>query len=502
MPSIAYQQEIENTRELDRHESGVPGERSAPLWWFISLFAAAIAAAAVYVWFAPNPLTFMSILILLMLSPLAFLYPQQSFLVLLIVRSMVDITGEIPIISLGGLSLNLSATLGVLLIGWGLWYFIKFWPLPRFRGRFALILFLIAGIASVITSIDVVGSAQEYVKFINMVWVFVIAFHIVSHWQGYWKLVATLAASIIVPMIVALLQLISGSGLSFDISNRLLGTFGHPNTFALALVMAMGAWIILHTLWKYQSASCPPWLSKLFAHCPYRGIYSILLFFLALTYARGAWIGMSILLLLWGFRFARRQTLAMIIVGVTLIIFLPILQRELYSATGIDLAENQLIQRLSTREEDTTSWAWRVRSWQEMKAKLHSLPWFGYGVGKYTNVREETVSYLTDLKSREAHNDYLRLVVEIGYLGAASYTVFLIFIAGKFIYVSLLSNDAAMQRVGSIVGAMVIAFLIVSIADNVLRATAVNWLLWALMGGTLGLVYHVRNSPTANHKII
>ena len=468
--------------------------------WFIALVAGVIAATAAYILFSPDTIAFASFLLLSLLFPLAFYYPRQAFLLLLMARSVVDIAGDIPIISLSflplislrGISLNLSATLGILLIGWGLWYFMKYWPLPRFKGKMALMIFFIVGTISVMTSMDIMESGQEFIKFINLIWVFIIAFDIVKDWRGYWTLISALAAAIVVPLIVASAQLISGEGLSYEISNRLIGTFGHPNTFAFALIMAFSAWLIMGEMWKYKRSSCPSWLCSLRTKATFRIVYTVLLCFLLLTYTRGAWIGLSILLLVFGFRFTWRKTTAVLVsIALTVSLF-PLFNSALYSYTGFDLTDSQLVRRFSTDEEDMTSWAWRVRSWKEISVKLHSLPWFGYGVGMYPKVREETISYITDLKSREAHNDYMRLTIEIGYLGVISYSLFFILMASEFLHRSVTSQDETEKRVFTIAGATVAAFIIMSIADNILRATAVNWLLWALMGGTLGLSYHLR----------
>ncbi len=466
--------------------------------WCIALVAGVIAATAAYILFSPNPVAFVCFLLLSLLSPLAFYYPRQAFLLLLVTRSVVDIAGNIPLISLGGISLNLSASLGILLIGWGLWYFMKYWPLPRFKGKTALMVFFIVGIISVATSLDIMESGQEFIKFINLIWVFIIAFDIVKDWRGYWTLISALAAAIVVPLVFALIQLITGGGLSYEISNRLMGTFGHPNTFAFALIMAFCAWFIMDEMWKYKHSSCPSWLCGLLSVTAFRIVSTMLICFLFLTYTRGAWIGLGMLLLVFGFRFAWHKTsVALACIALTVLLF-PLFNSAIYSYTGFDLADSQLVRRFSTDEEDTTSWAWRVRSWKEMSVKLPTLPWFGYGVGMYPKVREETISYITDLKSREAHNDYMRLTIEIGYLGVISYTLFLILMSGEFLYRSRAAQDEAEKRIFTIAGATVAAFIVMSIADNILRATAVNWLLWALMGGTLGLSYHLRTFTSAS----
>ena len=126
-----------------------------------------------------------------------------------------------------------------------------------------------------------------------------------------------------------------------------------------------------------------------------------------------------------------------------------------------------------------------------MRGKLSAVPLFGYGFGNFTALRKTTVSYETDLLALEAHNDYLRLAIELGYPGLLLYAAF---------YVSVLSvllralwhrpHDLILQKTYVAVTAVVVAFLVMAVADNVLQSTAVNWILFALMGGTVALAHN------------
>jgi len=153
--------------------------------------------------------------------------------------------------------------------------------------------------------------------------------------------------------------------------------------------------------------------------------------------------------------------------------------------TGYDMRQNQMIMRLSGSEEDTTSIAWRFRSWNEVSIKLKSMPPFGYGVGMFQQVRESTISYATDLRALEAHNDYLRLAIEMGYLGAFTYTVFLIVMVVKCITASKNAPDLLTRKQFTIAAACALAFMVMSMTDNILRGTAVGWLFWAMMGSMI-----------------
>ncbi|MFA4872449.1 MAG: O-antigen ligase family protein [Patescibacteria group bacterium] len=430
-------------------------------------------------------------LLFLSISPLLFRYPHHAFLALLILRNIADVMSDVPLISLGGMTINLAGLIGLFFIGWSMWYFFQFRPILLTRDLAFPAIFILICTASVFTSLDPVKSAQDLIKFVNLVCIFIIAYDFCKTMPRYTALISVLASAIIIPATAGLVQLARGTGLSVDIQNRLMGTYVHPNSFAFALVIAISSWVILSFLASRQNPLISPSDKKLMSRLsclPYPLILATLGILLLLTYTRGAWIGIAIILLAYFLCFHVKKTIIIIALIAFTVFAFPHISDMIFAATGYDMTRSQVIQRLHPPSDETDSFMWRLRSWKEVSVKLHGMPIFGYGPAMYAQVRESTVSYLTDIGT-EAHNDYLRLALETGYLGAASY--FLFFIANLIQCIQGVRTARFLldKKIYIVVAATITAFLIMSISDNILRSTPVNWLLWALMGGTTGMIH-------------
>jgi len=442
-------------------------------WSFIGVSVALTIVMGAYVLFSPATTSFIVVLLLFLVSPLAFLYPRGFLLALFAIRTVLDIFGSY-IIFPAPVPLNISSVLGVSLLVWGTWYiFTHVRKIPKTP----IVLFsslLLVAIASGYQSIDRVATLEEFIKLANLGIVFVIAYAYVTSINHYRSLATALSAAFIVPVIVACYQLFSNTGYAASVSDRLLGTFGHPNSFAFGLVLAIGLYIVLRAHSLYSSRI--PWLPL-----------ALLIPLLIGTYTRGAWIGAAIVGFVYGIRYHARMTLFFffLILSALFVLF------RAPSILPSPISQLPALQRITFQDEETSSFDWRKRVWFEMRGKLSAVPLFGYGFGNFTALRKTTVSYETDLLALEAHNDYLRLAIELGYPGLLLYAAF---------YVSVLSvllralwhrpHDLILQKTYVAVTAVVVAFLVMAVADNVLQSTAVNWILFALMGGTVALAHN------------
>ncbi|OGL64782.1 hypothetical protein A2753_00040 [Candidatus Uhrbacteria bacterium RIFCSPHIGHO2_01_FULL_47_11] len=458
------------------------------------LMGACVAAAWVVTERILEPASLIISLLLALAMPLALLFPRQAFLSLLVIRNLVDIFSDTPLLSLGGFAFNLSSLLGLLMIAWGLWYFFRYWPIPTYRGNVALILFILTAGMSAFGSLQPIRSIQEFIKFTNLALVFVFAYDYVRTRQDFHTLLSVLGISIVAPAVLGTVQLLTGTGLSTDIQNRIFGTYGHPNVFAFALGLSINIWIVLIMLkncarspTSSRTSHAVVRVTKFTGRIPPWFIFSLLSILLLFTYTRGAWIGLTVSLALLGFRYARKTILASVSIIALMWLSFPAINHTVERATGFSLAHSQLVRRFSTDEDETSSWQWRLRSWQEVSVRFHDMPLFGYGIGTFVRIRENTASYAHDLML-EAHNDYLRLALEMGFVGLIGYVLFLLSILIRCLRASWSLSDPTVRKACFTTAAVTVAFLVMSISDNILHATAVDWLWWALMGGTCALI--------------
>jgi O-antigen ligase len=272
---------------------------------------------------------------------------------------------------------------------------------------------------------------------------------------------------------MGLVQVFIGTGfVTTGVQNRIVGTFAHPNAFAFALLIGIAAAAIL---WFMAKPGRERLLWSLLG-----GFYFILLI---LTYTRSTWIAAFIIGVVWLLNYQRKLILPLALLAVLVVFIFPIISATLERSYNIDLNENPVVQRLQPEsEEEEGSLYWRWRTWGETLPAVWLQPFFGYGPGNFPYVRMNYVTYETDLRALEAHNDYLRLAIETGLIGLLAYLM---------VYISLLKNFIRHRTVVSkplVVGmvALLTAILIASFSDNVLRNAPMQWMLWSLAGMASG----------------
>jgi len=144
---------------------------------------------------------------------------------------------------------------------------------------------------------------------------------------------------------------------------------------------------------------------------------------------------------------------------------------------------------------------WRIKLWKDMAEVFKAKPIQGFGIGTF-NVLTENIRGVK-FGSTDAHNDYLKTSVELGILGLISY-LFLIFnllkilwqryikgTSDKLIFLENSHKNKLLQEqklFSLILFALCVSVFAMAFADNLLKATAIQWIFWALIGGFMGFV--------------
>jgi O-antigen ligase len=110
--------------------------------------------------------------------------------------------------------------------------------------------------------------------------------------------------------------------------------------------------------------------------------------------------------------------------------------------------------------------------WQEMTSYIYDSPIIGYGIDSYKTLREKQIKDVYE--STYAHNDYFRLLIELGIIGLLLY-LNLIIQTLRSIYKKFLQSKNYKYLI-SFVGILII-FLISSV-DNMLDTTSLLWIMW------------------------
>lgn len=407
------------------------------------------------------------------LLPLFFLKPKYSLLGLLIIRPAIDIYAPYQVFNFLDISFNVNYILGIGVFCWGLFYIIikriNIFKIPNFL---PIAFFFLISLLSLPVTITLIDTAGEIIKISNIFMFYIIAFWLCEADNKFInKIIIFIGLGAVIPIIMAIYQFIYNSGLNFgDFTNRVYGTFGHPNVLAFYLVLCL-AILLIRFLNIEKNKRHPLWLVA----------FGIIFIVLLLTYTRAAWIGLVVYLFVLGMLYYRKQFLIGL-AGLSIIIILGLgINYLLVTNLSYDLTRLPLISRMTTRSEDSDSIAWRLTVLSEMSVWIAQAPLLGQGLGAFPLLRKmQDVGLYEDLN---AHNDYLRLAVEIGFLGLFAYLL---------IYVSLFKNaikkfilakyDSYNKKISLSLIAILCAFLVMSVSDNMLQHTAVMWAFWTVCG--------------------
>lgn len=404
---------------------------------------------------------------------------EKLLLVFLIIRPTVDYWRNFALFYFRDTAINLNVALAILFLAWSVLMLVKHRrELARVPLRLLLPLTAMLMLVSALYSVAPLNSLLESIKFINLVAFFWLGF-IFSKIKKLKseELLSAIALSAVAPILFALWQLISGSGLAtFAIRGRLYGTLAHPNVLAFLLLSL----IILHT----QTSIIQPinyyknkrWL--IFA------IYSLLIILLLFTYTRVAFIGLAVFLIIicWH-RYHKMLIRAILVFALFVLIFFP-LNNYLINTFNVNLQKIPIIGRISARDEDADSLAWRQSVLRETLPIIQARPWLGYGYGTFPLVWKENQNLRHQWDdSTEAHNDYLRLALEIGIIGLAIYLLTL----GRLVQLAARPLARIKNKSNQSIHLLgwIIAFVIVSLSDNMLHHTPVMWLAWTWWGAML-----------------
>jgi len=347
---------------------------------------------------------------------------------------------------------------------------------------------------SVFFSIHPMQSATAvYTKLLEVVLIFFCAARHLRRKGHLFIVLGCLGAGAILASLNGLIQWMTGTDLIRHSSvmfrhdgRRVSGAFKHPNGLAgyLAALIPLGvAWVLfLFTAGERRSESdaahrgCPPLWPGILAAV---GVVVCTIVF-GLTFSRGAWLGCFAGLLLLASRNKRFSGLMIVAVMVFSAVFGPWMLKSRSRAFGLtpDGSLKAMAGRSLTRIVKETS-SGRCSFWRDAFAMALENPWTGSGLNTYT---EFLNAHPDTFKGYYAHNCYLQMAVEIGFVGTAFYILMLIFFF-RFIWREAPRlRDPLMSALvwGSAAG--VLAFSIHAVFDTTMYSVQLAGLPWLLMG--------------------
>lgn len=381
--------------------------------------------------------------LLLCILPIVFIHPKMYFMGFLLIRPLLDIN------FIRNINVNLGSLFTVFLIiicGLDL---LKKENLSKIKNIYFLktanklyFFYLLFVLFSFVFSNNILVSTLDYLRLLSIMVAFNCAGVYFTDDQQKNLLLKVIIASSILPFFFGVYQLITKQGGQYTPGfNRIFGTFIHPNVFAQFLILIF--FILLYTILVKK-------LNKLQKSIAVAYLF-ITVLFLYSTFSRGPWIAFITAL---GFFFSIKNKFSVKIFFLILSLLMLML---ILPHVKIRFEELQ-----STSYYGISSWEWRLRLWRMSIKGLFNHPFLGNGLGMY----ESHMSVM-------AHNDYLRIIYETGFLGLLLYLVFFSHILFQTLKRLYKEKNFVNITVNKIVFSLIFCLLIMSFADNLARSTVI-----------------------------
>jgi O-antigen ligase len=325
----------------------------------------------------------------------------------------------------------------------------------------AWIIFLIPLLLSLFFTSAIRTGITEIARYISIILIFYSAFLLTENNKDLAKTIKIIILSAIIPSIAAVWQYLAKTGLTIPfegVYNRVYGTFAHPNLLAFYLLLAISLCLVVFLVSEKKQ------ITILFY-----GLLSILfLISLGFTYTRSAWIGLALIVFMLGL--TRYRKFLLIAVLAMIIGYFSI---------------EQINTRLSsfTLKDPSSSVQWRLNLWKDEARLISKKPLFGYGAGTSDDVILRDRG--SEAGSSAPHNDYLRIALEAGLIGLGAFLAFIFLVLKNLFLQYKKQTKPRLKTLSFVVFILIGGFYLISFGDNILANTALQWALWALLGGML-----------------
>ena len=386
------------------------------------------------------------------------IYPQVYFIFFILMRSSVDLMATHQVI----VNINVASVITILLVFIGIMVLFKNDNLAKIKSDTFLLninriflLFLLVSLFSLINTGNLVISFTAWFRLLSIIVIFNYAYLYFSGEDNFRFLTYLVLISSILPLCFGFYQFLFevGNLRTFGF-NRIYGTFLHPNVFGQYLL------IVFFLVLYFISSDKANRIIRL-------GLCVLILLItyeIYHTFSRGVWIALFVSLISYGLSYRKLFNRVLYVAVVALLIGM---------AYGNIKARFMDIKY--SNPYHMSSWEWRVMVWNKTVSSVKEHAIIGHGLGMY----EQKFHFM-------AHNDHLRLGYEIGLLGLIFYLYFLCYILFKSLRNALFTEDTYEKKRNMISVCLLVALLIMSVADNLARSTVILIYMFCVLGGLLG----------------
>ncbi|BCL39487.1 O-antigen ligase family protein [Nostoc sp. MS1] len=401
---------------------------------------------------------------------------EQAVLSALIIRSTIDSITSPPLPSAFAIGIDILTLLYILVLlfqkrtvhtDW-FWWFFAGWV--AFQGMWVILLPL-GGLG--LDASNLANSAREWVRLFSWLMIYLLIMQLKERIHPE-TLITLLFLSLAIPLIVAFLQMYLPGVLPYYFSpsagegleeSRIRGTIGHPNGFATFLFLFIGL-----TTWKITYVKQRwPWLLLLvvlsFFYVGTKALFSLMMlgvFLIILIAPRLSFLNLIGAILLF--------TLVIFLFGST-----PFGQERLNSISQTPLLNPNIDiwRAILLSYSDSNSFNWRIAQWYELITAWQQYPILGYGLGATKSITSNGL---------DAHNDYVRALVEGGIIGFCSFlTFFGVQIARIFQLIRRSRLNKARNRLCFTLLAVIISIPVGMITENIWSHTMLFFYWFSLL---------------------
>ncbi len=394
-------------------------------------------------------------------------FPFYFLLFLILVRPSLDIIGEWEIsLSKNFPSFNINIILGFFVFFFSAFFLLKnikktvrtplFWPIATFLTVLS---------ASIFYSMDPTASLREIIRLATIFFLYLLAYQVISNKKDFYLLVKVVLLSYLLPSLAALFQYFFGLGLSdqFGGFQRVYGTFAHPNPFAFYSFLIVSLSLALGLKKISQEPKNNQGNNLLFIVL----IFVFSLFVLFVTHTRSALACLAVLIFVLGLFKYRKIFLFGFLLFLGVYLFSEVFQQRIWELISLD---------------PYGSVVWRFRLWEDMLPLFLWQPFIGYGLETFTKLAEFYRGFKWG--SLEAHNDYLKILIENGILGLISY-LWLMLAVLFFLFKKFTQSQKEQKTMALVIFTVFLSLFIAASFDNLLHATALQWNLWIIIASWL-----------------
>lgn len=313
-------------------------------------------------------------------------------------------------------------------------------------------------------------SIRLWFNYLSYFALFIIPFFVVKSSQDFDFWIKILGFSFILPVFYANIDMMRGGEYFEDAGQRIEGTFTHPNILAFYLVLAFTFYFYLLKSGRLKRSPVINFGVKLL-------MIDILVLLIA-TKTRNAWVSLYAGFFIYGL-LRERKTLMVLVILVPLVYFIPQVHARIATLQGNKIGDYQ--------GEDSLEW--RKEIWEGSFQKIGERPLQGWGLGSFKYMSEE----FSENKEMGAHNTYLEMLFECGFIGLASFVILFLNPLSLFFKSMCRTLSQTEGKVWAIMVGYIVSYMLICCADNLLFYLVFNWYVWFFIG--LMLVASYRKYP-------